>query len=93
MNTKYKVYKVYKLVKFTDGLGYSWYQIKIPGILFGYRWYKIGHNSEYYGLTSYSPRFKTEQEAHDYIKKEMYHNICYNLSQTITSSESNIYEI
>ena len=81
----------YKIVQFTNGLGKTWYKIKIVGYLWD-SYYKIYHNTEY-GWTPYIIDFDSEQEALDHLKreKEQYNKI--QLYNTVTSKEGAICEI
>ena len=87
----------YKLVKFTNGLGETWYQIKILQFYIGkfgiYRWHKTGYDTDY-GWTSFVAKFKSPQEAHDYLKQDNDLITKINLKNTVMSSESSeVYEI
>ena len=81
----------YKIVKFTNGLGKTWYHIKIVGFLW-YSWYKWYHNTDY-GWTPYIPDFDSEQSAMDHLRREKEKYIKNQLIDTITSSEGEICEI
>lgn len=81
----------YKIVQFVNGLGQTWYKIKIVGYLWD-SYYKMYHNTDY-GWTGFVPYFDSEQEALDHLKrdKETYYKM--RLLNTVSSKEGNICEI
>lgn len=87
----YRPKRNYRIVQFVNGLGKTWYKIKIVGYLWD-SYYKMYYNTDY-GWTGFIPYFDSEQEALDHLKrdKETYHKM--RLLNTISSKEGNICEI
>lgn len=81
----------YKTVKFTNGLGKTWYHIKRAGFLWD-SWYKLYYNTEY-GWTPNIPEFDSEESAIAHLKREKEKYIKYQLTDSVTSSEGKVCEI